>query len=66
MFRTNKGLLQTVRTLHATEGWAFCTKGMGKNLVAVAIPLACTIFFTDRLIQSSQERRRSQGVDDGP
>jgi hypothetical protein len=64
MFQTNEGLVETVRTLYAAEGWGFLHRGMGKNLVAVAIPLACTIFCTDALIQTSQERRR-RGMDDG-
>ena len=57
MFQTNQGLLDTVRHLYQTEGWSFLHKGLGKNMVAVAIPVACTIFFTDGLVQYSSQRR---------
>jgi len=51
MFKTNKSMMHTIRHLHQQMGYSFVTRGMGKNLVAVAIPLSCTIFFTDALIQ---------------
>ena len=51
MFKTNLSLLETVSTLYKNLGWTFMTRGMGKNLVAVSIPVASTIFFTDALIQ---------------
>lgn len=53
MFQTHLGLRETVRLLYETEGWAFVHKGLSKNMVAVAIPVACTIFFTDALAQYS-------------
>ena len=56
MFKTNKSLVETVKLLHAELGYSFITRGMGKNMVAVAIPVGCTIFFTDALIQLSQQR----------
>jgi hypothetical protein len=58
MFKTNKSLSETVRLLHEELGYKFLTRGLGKNMIAVAIPVGCTIFFTDALIQYSQERRR--------
>jgi hypothetical protein len=58
MFKTNQSLVMTVQKLHAEMGYAFLTRGMGKNLVAVAIPVACTIFFTDALIESSTSKQR--------
>ncbi len=51
MFKTNKSLLTTVKSLTDEMGWRFILRGMGKNLVAVSIPVASTIFFTDALIQ---------------
>lgn len=51
MFKSNKSLPETVKYLYQTEGLGFLTRGLGKNLVAVSIPVACTIFFTDALIQ---------------
>mmetsp|Transcript_13275 Transcript_13275/g.19521 ORF Transcript_13275/g.19521 Transcript_13275/m.19521 type:complete len:281 (-) Transcript_13275:107-949(-) len=59
MFKTNQSLLVTVNNLWRTEGSAFLTRGMGKNMIAVAIPVGCTIFFTDALIdyKSSSNQR---------
>lgn len=48
--------MDTVQSLHKELGlYKFVMRGMGKNLVAVAIPVGCTIFFTDLLIQQSKE-----------
>jgi hypothetical protein len=58
MFKTNKSLTETVRLLHEELGYKFLTRGLGKNMIAVAIPVGCTIFFTDTLIQYTQEQRR--------
>jgi hypothetical protein len=55
MFKTNKSLPETVKLLHAELGNSFLTRGLGKNMVAVAIPVGCTIFFTDMLIQFSRQ-----------
>lgn len=51
MFKTNQSLAKTVICLVDELGWKFMFRGMGKNLVAVSIPVASTIFFTDALIQ---------------
>jgi hypothetical protein len=60
MFQTHQGLRPTVRLLYETEGWAFVHKGLSKNMIAVAIPIACTIFFTDALAQySASQQKRS-------
>ena len=56
MFKTNKSLVATVNGLLDEMGWRFILRGMGKNLVAVSIPVASTIFFTDALIQLSSEK----------
>ena len=35
-----------------TEGYAFCTRGMQRNLVAVAAPIGMTIFLTEALTET--------------
>jgi hypothetical protein len=56
MFKTNKSLPETFKLLHEELGYSFLTRGLGKNMVAVAIPVGCTIFFTDALIHLTQKR----------
>jgi hypothetical protein len=56
MFKTNHGLRETVRQLQRELGMDFLWRGMGKNMIAVAVPVASTIFFTDAFIQFAQER----------
>jgi len=56
MFKTNESLVATIRRLVNETGYGFVTRGMAKNLVAVAIPVGCTIFFTDVLIQFTAKR----------
>ena len=60
MFKTNKPLIQTIHNLYEELGWRFLVRGCGKNMIAVAIPVTCTIFFTDTLIQMSKERKKRQ------
>jgi hypothetical protein len=55
MFKTNLSLSDTARYLRKTTGWGFLYRGLGKNLVAVTIPVACTIFLTDVFIQTSRQ-----------
>lgn len=57
MFKTNKPLIQTIKSLHNEFAGSFkwMARGMGKNLVAVSVPVGCTIFFTDTLIQISSK-----------
>jgi hypothetical protein len=38
MFKTNQGLFVTVRHLREGTGWDFLWRGLGKNVVAVALP----------------------------
>lgn len=57
MFKTNRRLLDTIQRLYQETGYQFLIRGMGKNLVAVAAPVGCTIFFTDAFIQYNQTRR---------
>lgn len=58
MFKTNMGLIETVQHLNQTQRLDWMTRGMTKNLIAVAIPIGCTIFFTDALIQYSSSRNK--------
>lgn len=51
MFKHNTPLVETYRELVRESGYQFMVRGMGKNLIAVAMPVACTIFFTDALVQ---------------
>lgn len=51
MFKTNMKLTETIRYLHNKHGYKFIIRGMGKNMIAVSIPVSCTIFFTDFFIQ---------------
>jgi len=56
MFKTNKYLVTTVKHLWNTTGYSFLVRGLGKNLVAVSIPVGTTIFFTDAFIHFSSTR----------
>ena len=58
MFKTNQSLAQTCKSLYKELGYSFLWRGCGKNMVAVAIPVGCTIFFTDTLIQMTNDRQR--------
>ena len=65
MFKTNNGLTRTVQHLWKESGYRFLARGMGKNMVAVAIPLTCTIFFTDAFIALSSSSSSSQHEERG-
>lgn len=60
MFKTNKSLVQTVDYLWSGMGYNFMIRGIGKNVVAVSIPIASTIFFTDMFIQLKQEKEQDR------
>lgn len=55
-FKTHEGIVQTTQQLWKTMGLRFLVRGLGKNLIAVAMPVGMTIFFTDVFIQSSTEK----------
>lgn len=57
MFKTNLGLLDAIRSLRGELGYAFLVRGMSTNLVAVSVPVASTIFFTDAFIQYTNSRK---------
>ncbi|CAN0092587.1 unnamed protein product, partial [Discosporangium mesarthrocarpum] len=51
MFKTDLGVHKAFLKLWREEGTSFALRGINKNLVAVAIPIAVTIFCTDFLVQ---------------
>lgn len=52
MFKTDKGLMQTISGLREShKGWAWVTRGLSANLVAVSVPITLTIFITDVLVR---------------
>jgi hypothetical protein len=67
MFKTHHNMTRTIKDLQHEMGWSWMARGLGKNMVAVAIPVACTIFFTDAFIQWSAQRsatRKRNHADD--
>lgn len=59
-FKTEQGFRCTVRSLYGQLGWNFVLRGLGKNMIAVALPVGVTIFCTDTFIQLSQQKTRPQ------
>ena len=48
MFKTEEGMVSCIVRMTAEEGPKWMARGMGKNMIAVAAPIASTIFLTDR------------------
>jgi Mitochondrial carrier protein len=62
-FKTHLGLRVTLKSLIQELGWVgFITRGLGKNMIAVALPVGCTIFFTEAMIQWSQQQQHDHEV----
>jgi len=59
-FKTDCGLFQTTKSLYEELGWKFMTRGLGKNMIAVALPVGVTIFCTETLIHLSQSSQSSE------
>jgi len=57
-FKTHLGLRATVQHLWQNMGLAFLGRGLGKNMVAVAMPIGMTIFLTDVFIEMSQQQQQ--------
>lgn len=55
MFKTDLSVGKALAKLRQEEGFSFAVRGMNKNLVAVAIPIAVTIFMTDFLVRAIEE-----------
>ena len=51
MFKTEEGFLATTLRLYKQEGYGFMSRGMQRNLIAVAMPIGMTIFVTDAIIE---------------
>lgn len=60
MFKTDLGVGDALTKLRREEGAAFAVRGMTKNLVAVAIPIAVTIFVTDVLVRASETEEEAE------
>lgn len=61
-FKTEAGLRSTVRELWREMGIMFMTRGLMKNMIAVAMPVGMTIFFTDIFVQYSIDQERKQSL----
>ena len=48
MFKTEEGMVACMMRMSKESGPAWLLRGIGKNWVAVAAPIASTIFLTDR------------------
>jgi hypothetical protein len=48
MFKTEERMMACIGRMTKEDGKAWLMRGMGKNWVAVALPIASTIFLTDR------------------
>jgi len=61
MFKTDLGVKDSFQKLMRELGAVkFATRGLTKNLVAVAIPIAVTIFTTDALVSAKKARRDAE------
>lgn len=56
MFKTEDGFGRTLQRLWKHEGPGFVTRGMQRNLVAVAAPIGMTLFLTDAILASAGTR----------
>mmetsp|Transcript_20895 Transcript_20895/g.30954 ORF Transcript_20895/g.30954 Transcript_20895/m.30954 type:complete len:300 (-) Transcript_20895:73-972(-) len=61
-FKTEAGLRVTVRELWKEMGIMFMARGLMKNMIAVAMPVGMTIFFTDIFVQYTIDQERKQSV----
>eukprot|EP00300_Choanocystis_sp_HF-7_P034420 c47150_g1_i1.p1 GENE.c47150_g1_i1~~c47150_g1_i1.p1 ORF type:complete len:302 (+),score=49.58 c47150_g1_i1:40-906(+) len=52
MFKLDQKIMPTLRSLYAEEKFRWFWRGMDKNLIAVAFPIGCTIFFADVLARA--------------
>jgi len=56
-FKTQTGIRDTTKKLWNEMGFSFMARGLGKNLIAVAMPVGMTIFFTDLFVQMSMDQQ---------
>lgn len=64
-FKTHLGLTRTVKDLYREMGLRFLARGIGKNMIAVAMPIGCTIFLTDLFIQYTEEGKMASSSSGG-
>jgi hypothetical protein len=57
MFKTEQSLTTVCKDLYKAEGFNFAFRGMQSNVIAVAIPIAVTIFMTDVLKGMKDSRK---------
>lgn len=58
-FKTHLGLRATVASLWRETGLKFMFRGIGKNIIAVAMPIGTTIFCTDLFIQMTLDKEKT-------
>ncbi|CAE7457994.1 Slc25a25 [Symbiodinium sp. CCMP2456] len=64
MYKTGDSFVSTVKRLQCAEGCRWFFRGVDKNVLASAMPIALTIFLTDAFTQWSRavaEQKRNQG-----
>jgi len=61
-FKTHTGIRSTVQHLWSEMGPKFMVRGLGKNMIAVAMPVGMTIFFTDLFVQQSIDQELKQSL----
>lgn len=47
MFKTNLGIVASTRKLYGEMGYKFMVRGVARNMISVALPVALTIFLAD-------------------
>jgi hypothetical protein len=57
-FKTHAGLRATIASLYKELVLKFMVRGMGKNIIAVAMPVGTTIFCTDLFIQMTMDKEK--------
>lgn len=63
-FKTHNGIRLTVQSLWNEMGLGFMSRGLGKNMIAVAMPVGMTIFFTDVFVQYSQDQEHQKIIEE--
>jgi hypothetical protein len=59
-FKTHLGMTATIKQLWNEMGIRFLIRGLGKNMIAVAMPVGMTIFFTDTFVQLSLDEQNAK------
>jgi hypothetical protein len=57
MFITEEGMVPCLKRMTQEQGFKWFGRGLAKNMVAVALPVASTIFLTDRFIEMAAEEQ---------